>query len=124
MVLCVPVHTSSSDGAERGVCVRRQNERYRAIVRNHPKTRVSSRCRARLSSVGCQTLMHLDHHLARMIITTRHEPAILVDNNGAATDLRDMLSVDGYEVSAVREFELTPAYRNGSVDLILTDLPS
>ncbi|HMZ96162.1 MAG TPA: sigma-54 dependent transcriptional regulator [Nitrospira sp.] len=50
---------------------------------------------------------------------------LIVDSNvGAATVLRDMLSVDGYEVSAVRDPKDAGGYLERiPVDLILTDLP-
>ncbi|MCW5798594.1 MAG: sigma-54-dependent Fis family transcriptional regulator [Nitrospira sp.] len=54
-----------------------------------------------------------------------HARILIVDRNvRAATDLRDILSVDGYEVSDVRDPKDAGGYLERlPVDLILTDLP-
>ena len=51
---------------------------------------------------------------------------LIVDSNvGAITDLQDILSEDGYDVSSVRDPQDAGGYlERKAVDLILTDLPA
>ena len=90
-------------------------------------TRVSSRCREILGGVGYNPQARLSPlPLGWMTNTMTPARILIVDNDvGAVSDLRHILSVDGYEVCSVRDWHGAGAYlERVTADLVLTDLSS